>query len=247
MNPINKSFKSMTNEVLEHCKMLGCLPGNFDSIDIKTFKVNDVSLWNHDENRNQVQRKLEFFGIRFLYEDGYIRFIPMSNEEYLTKNTLKDAAYKRYFLQTRVTIQNSKIDKLLAELQGYKEIQVNLPFETKSSDVVIFMSPKDTPEKDFAGFELCDVLVYDRNYEEYFILKNMDSGFTEIFTNEVPCRTGLSDGGYMVRIRELAIIKNNGCKLYIMPEDTPIKKEFSDEELEQALMDCYSKSFKTAI
>ena len=239
---MNKEIvKKINDEINQNIKMFGCME-DFEALEIKEFIVSDSTLWENHEEVRLVQRRMEYIGIRFSYGNGKVEFHPMPEEEWLYKEQLKNAAHRRHYMETKIQVNNKLMDQLIAQLPGYKEINVRLPYETKSSDVVIFMFPKDEPEKDWAGFENCDVLVYDRNYEEYFKIKTM-GGFTEIFTNDVAVRTGLSDGGYMVRLRETAIIIADDTKITILNDEVQIKEKFTEEELKQALFDVYGKEF----
>lgn len=245
MNTTKESMKTMREEILKHCEVLGCLPDEIEKLENKTFQVEHPSLWNKKKDRAYVQQWASYNGISFTYENGTVIFQELSDEEFSRKYRLKEVAFQQYYLLTKVQVENKKIDKLISELEGYEEITPSFPFETKSSDVVIGMFPKDTPEKDFADFEVCDVIIYDRDYQEYFKLKTMRSGFSEVFTGEVQCRTGLMDGGYIIRLRELATIVVGGDGIiYLYKEEKEIESEFSQEELEDALMHCYGKSFK---
>lgn len=246
MNTTKESIKAMREEILKHCEYLGCLPDEFETLENKTFQVEHPSLWNKKNDRIYVQKWAAYNGISFTYANGTVTFQELSNDTYARKYRLQQAASQQYYLRTKVKVKNKKIDKLIEELEGYEEIPTpSFPFETKGSDVVIGMFPKDTPEKDFADFEVCDVIIYDRDYQEYFKVKTMRNGFSEVFTGEVQCRTGLMDGGYIVRLREGATIDVGEDRIiYLYKEGTKIESEFSQEELEDALVHSYGKSFK---
>ncbi|MBP1308947.1 hypothetical protein JOD82_001967 [Paenibacillus sp. 1182] len=127
---------------------------------------------------------------------------------------------------------------LLDQLPTFKEQELYLPYRA-SGDTVIYMFPKDEPKQDHNGFEICDVLIYNRDREEYFRLKTVGDGFTEILNHGVALRTGISDGGYMVRLRENAWIieaDGGGNSLFLMNEDTEMEKEFTVEDLKKALL-----------
>ena len=249
MNTTKESMKIMRAEVLKHCKMYNCLPDEIETLENKSFQVEHTSLWNKKNDRIHVQKWAAYNGISFTYENGTVTFQELSDDTFSKMYRLKEVSYQQYYIRTKVKVENKKIDKLIEELEGFKEIPTpSFPFETKGSDVVIGMFPKDTPEQDFADFERCDVIIFDRDYQEYFKVKTMRSGFTEVFTGEVPCRTGLMDGGYIVRLREGATIVVSGEGIiYLYKEGTKIESEFSQEELEDALVHCYGKSFKDII
>lgn len=232
MNANEEQIKKMTREILG--KKAG-----------EIYSVTEKILWEHEENRQHVKRRISYYGLDFSYENGVLIFSALDIEVRNRQSKLKETAYQEYFIQQHVTVENKKMNTLLEELkeQGFEEKEETLPYRTKSDDTIVFFFPKDTPEKDHAGFEICDVLIYDRVFETYFKVKNIEEGFTEIMNRGVFCRSSCCEGGYMTRIREEAVLDITcGSILLILPGDTEIKQEFSKEELAQALYDCYGKT-----
>lgn len=214
----------------------------YSNKEIETFVVANKELWDNEDYRNLLARKMKYLAIDFQYENGKVIFKEIEAKEYHRLMDLKKKAWERYYAKTQVKIENKKMDALLSQLKEYKEIEAYFPYYTRSSDTVIFLFPKDIPEKDWVDIEICDAVIYDRNYQEYFKVKLNERGVTEVFTNEVPVRTGLGDGGYMVRLRGTCIIDTSGTKMYLIKDDVELSNDFTEEELEQALNDCYGKS-----
>ncbi|MFF2532289.1 hypothetical protein ACFVS2_25605 [Brevibacillus sp. NPDC058079] len=208
------------------------------------FSTKYKDYWENEGNRIDTQRRVGYYGIQVEYADGEVHVNELPDEEYLRRVKLKDFAHRKYCLLSKVKVKNKKIEAFLGQLEGFKEVQALLPYETKGTDTVIFLFPKDNQTKDWAGFALCDVLIYDRDYKEYFKLKTLSNGFTEILSNGIACRTGICDGGYMVRLRERCIIHETAeGSLFLLNVNTEFKQEYTEEEMEQALQDCFGKTF----
>lgn len=229
-----KTVRSKVNEIMKHH-----VEGD------STFEVSDLFFWNVEENRTRILQTLAYEGFRFDYNEGSLTIIELDEPEFARNYELKNEAFRRYYEERKEPIKNTKMDALIAQLPGFKQFETWLPYRTMSSDTVIFMFPKDNPSKSWSGMELCDVVVYDRSFEKYFIVKGKGNGFDEILINGVACRTALSDGGYFVRLRENAILHTvEDTKLYLIKEDVDVKPRFSDDELSEALRLCYGLQFK---
>lgn len=210
-----------------------------------TYEVSDREFWDVEDNRAKLLQMLAYDGIGFEYENGVVKTFDLDTDDSARKFEIREEAFRRYYNQRKEPTKNKKMEALLAQLPGYKKFDTWLPFRTLSSDTVIFMFPKDNPAKSWTGMEVCDVIVYDRSFEKYFIVKGKGNGFDEILINGVACRTGLSDGGYFVRLRENAILHTvEDSKLYLLKEDVEMKPRFTDKELSEALYVYYGLHYK---
>jgi hypothetical protein len=202
--------------------------------DIEEFTVENKEDWINESNIEYALKYISFYGTTFKYFDGKVILSKLSEEEYSRKAKLREKVTKQHFIDKKDKTENEKINNLLKELSGFKEINHSFPYYPKGADIVIFMSPKDKPTKDWNDIEECDLLIYDRDFEEYFIAKRVENGFKEIFCNNVNCRTFLSNGGYMVRVREKCIVAFDDDQIFILPSETEIKEKFTKKELEEA-------------
>ena len=243
---MNETIRKMMDEVNAHAKALSCL-GSVNREEATDFTVDDFNLWRKTARVNELQRRMSYYGVAFTYENGKVTFVPMEEELFDHKQELKDRAWRRYYLETRINVSNQKMDAYLAQLTDMKQIHVQFPYETKTSNTIVWLFPKDTPSQSHADIEECDALIVDFDYNEYIILKTMTNGFTEVFTNGVHTRAGMADGGVFYRLRETAFIDHKEGFIYLVEEDAmPAEpnEKYSEEELAQALMDCYGKTFQ---
>lgn len=243
---MNETIRKMMDEVNAHAKALSCL-GEVNREEATDFKVTDTNLWRKTTRVEELQRRMGYYGVAFTYENGHVTFVPMEEETFYDKQEVKDKAWRRYYLENNVTVSNQKMDAYLAQLPDMKQIHVQFPYETKTSNTIVWLFPKDTPSQNHADIEECDALIVDFDYNEYIILKTMENGFTEVFSHGVHTRAGMADGGMFYRLRETAFIDHKNGFIYVIEEDAmpeESNEKFSEEELAQALMDCYGKTFQ---
>jgi hypothetical protein len=138
------------------------------------------------------------------------------------------------------TISNKKMDTFLKGLTNLelKEKDVMLPIDI-DSDTFIVLFPKDSNEKSFNDFSLCDVLVYNSD-GEFFKVKTNENGVSVLRNLDGIATTSMiCDGGFFFSIKESSTLeidhKPTGSHLYLLKEGRKFDQEFTIEEIEDFL------------
>lgn len=243
---VSEDIKEMTAEIFDNCGAFRLT--TLDRCKNKTFHVKDRRMWDIEENRTITLKRTEYFGIQFTYNNGIVSFVPMDKAECTRKHQIRETAHQMHFLQNNVVVSNRKMDDFIKELKAedeeYQEINMKFPYYTESDETFIFLFPKDKSEKNYVGYERCDALIYDTCYHTYYKVKTMGNGFTEVFSNNVLCRSGMAEGGFITRLRESCIIDVDNSMIYLLPVEAEIKPKFTEEELEEALQLVYGFTLK---